>query len=265
MYSSFQLALKYLRYYLTASNGKGHGIHSPFVYELINRVINDRREFYAFAAIEELREQLLRNHSRIKVEDLGAGSAKKNSPEKKISEIARNSSKPPSYGKLLFRIANYYQSNKILELGTSLGISAAYLASGNSNSQLITLEGAHKVAHLAKNNFQHLTLRNIELIEGNFDTTLQRALDLLGSPDLVFFDGNHRLEPTLRYFELCLQHSNLNSIFIFDDIHWSREMENAWETIKQNAKITCTVDLFLMGLVFFRDSIKKKQHFVIRF
>jgi predicted O-methyltransferase YrrM len=108
-------------------------------------------------------------------------------------------------------------------------------------------------------------LGNIELIEGNFDSTLSIALEKLKSPDLIFFDGNHRLEPTLRYFELCLQHLNLNSIFIFDDIHWSEEMERTWESIKRNSRVSCTVDLFFIGLVFFRDSFKERQHFVVRF
>jgi len=240
-------------------------MHSPFIYEFITRVCNDKRDYYAYTAIEELRMQLLKIHTRIKVEDFGAGSVRKSSPERKINDIVRSSSKPAKYGKLLFRIANYYQCKKILELGTSLGISTAYLASADQKSHVITLEGAHQVANLARNNFQQLNLRNIEVIEGNFNDTLKDALDKIGSPDMVFFDGNHRLEPTLQYFELCLQKSHLNSIFVFDDIHWSSDMEQAWNSIKEHSNVTCTMDLFFVGLVFFRHSFKEKQHFVIRF
>ncbi len=265
MYSPFQLATKFLRYYLTASNGKGHGIHSPFIYEFVSRVLNDKRDFYAYVAIEELRQQLLRIHTSIKVDDFGAGSAKKSSIERKISDIARYSAKPPKYGKLLFRIAEHYQCKKIVELGTSLGISTAYLASADQDSHVITLEGSYQIAHLAKNNFQQLKLRNIELQEGNFNDVLGAALKKIVSPDLVFFDGNHRLEPTLNYFHHCLQKSHENSIFVFDDIHWSSEMEQAWKLIKVDDRVTCTIDLFFIGLVFFRESFKQKQHFVIRF
>ncbi len=162
----------------------------------------------------------------------------------------------------------------MLELGTSLGISAAYLASGaqeadNSsgatNAKLLTLEGAGAVAAVAAANFRSLGLENIELVTGGFDDRLPGVLDKMGRIDLAFVDGNHRKEPTLRYFNLLIGCASPSAVLIFDDIHWSREMEEAWEAIKQDPRVLLTVDLFFIGLVFLREEFKVKQDFIIRF
>ena len=105
---------------------------------------------------------------------------------------------------------------------------------------------------------------NIEIVEGNIDQTLAPTLAALGAPvDFVFFDGNHRYAPTLQYFELCLAHRTDESVFVFDDIHWSPGMERAWEVIKAHPDVRLTVDLFHIGLVFFRKN-QPKQHFSLR-
>jgi predicted O-methyltransferase YrrM len=265
MYSPFHLAFKYLRYYLNASSGKGHGVHSPFVFDFITKVLNDKRNFYAYEAIEQVRQKLLLNKEKITVEDFGAGSAVHKSRERTIRDIARHSAKKPKYGQLLFRIAEHYDCKKILELGTSLGLSTAYLAAADPYAKVITLEGAPAIAAIARKNFEALNLFNTELIQGNFDETLAAGLQQLSSPNLVFFDGNHRKEPTLRYFHQCLEKAHHNSIFIFDDIHWSSEMEEAWASIRSHPSVTCSIDLFFTGLVFFRDEFKTPQHFTIRF
>jgi predicted O-methyltransferase YrrM len=130
---------------------------------------------------------------------------------------------------------------------------------------VITLEGAESIADLAEANFARLGLGNTELIRGNFDRTLATALERQPSPALIFFDGNHRKEPTLRYFRQCLTTAGDDDIFVFDDIHWSREMEEAWEEIKKDPRVTCSIDLFLVGLIFFRRSFHTPQHFRIRY
>jgi len=149
-------------------------------------------------------------------------------------------------------------------LGTSLGISSAYLASGNPNGKLLTIEGASSISAVANKNFQSLGLTNIELLTGNFDIILPDILKA-SVPDFVFIDGNHRKEPTLDYFHQLLKKAGESSIFIFDDIHWSREMEAAWHEIKNHSSVMLTVDLFFIGLVFFRPEFKVKQDFIIRF
>lgn len=265
MYSAFQLFKKYIRYRLQASNAKGHGVHSPFVYDFIRKVLIDKRKFYAYDAIEAGRENLLKDKRVLHIEDFGAGSRLKKTNQRTISEIAHSSLKPKKFSQLLFRIINHYAPENILELGTSLGITTAYLASAKENAIVHTMEGSTEVAAIAKSNFESLGLKNIRIITGNFDDTLPAFVEEQERLDLVFVDGNHRLEPTLCYFEKILTKTTENSIIIFDDIHWSEEMEAAWATIQQHCSVTVTIDLFFIGLVFFRKENKVKQHFSIKF
>lgn len=266
MYSPLQLGYRYFRYQLNASNGKGHGIHSPFVYDLVTLVLNDdKNRYYCYAGIEALRQQLLKSHTELKVIDLGAGSRTADSSTRTIGSIARAALKPPKYGQLLFRLANYMQANTILEVGTSLGITTAYLASSSSRANVFTMEGVPDIVKTAQQHFTGLGLKNIRLIAGNFDETLPETLPEMGAIDLAYLDGNHRLEPTLRYFEQIFPFLHAKSLVIFDDIHWSAEMEQAWEAIKADPRVKLTIDLFFIGLVFFDDAFKQPQHFTIRF
>lgn len=266
MYSPVQLAVRYLRYYITASNGNGHGVHSPFVYDFIVKVLNDDRTFYVFADIEAQREEMLHNATVITIEDFGAGSRVKKSNERSISAIAGSSLKPKKYGQLLFRMVNYFDPATILEMGTSLGITSSYLAAAKADAALITMEGSAAIAGIAKKHFAHIGLKNIEQVVGNFNDTLAPTLNQLNSPlDFIFIDGNHRYEPTMRYFEQLLPHTNENTVIVFDDVHWSAEMEQAWGAAKAHPAVTLTIDLFFVGLVFFRKENKAKQHFTVRF
>lgn len=260
-----QIAFKYLRYFLTSSNGKGHGVHSPFVFNFIKNVLNDRRNFYAYDKIEKLRTTLLMDHTEVKVVDLGAGSSLGDGARRTVASICRNTSKSPKYGQLLFRISQYFQPAVMVELGTSLGISSSYLASGNPGGRLITCEGSDAVAGLAERNFSALKMENIQMVRGNFDDTLPGILQENPQIDLAFIDGNHRKDPTLSYFYSLLPCVSEYSVIIFDDIHWSPGMEEAWNTIKDHPAVTLSIDLFFVGLVFFRKEFLEKQHFVIRF
>jgi predicted O-methyltransferase YrrM len=265
MYSSSHLIKNYLRYYLTASNSKGHGMHSPFVFDFILHVLNDKKNYTPPNEVEYLRKELLENDTTITIDDLGAGSRKQLSKQRTVSSLAKNAVKPKKYSQLLFRLAKHYQPKNIIELGTSLGITTAYLSKANSTGEIITIEGSPEIAAIAKVNFKKLACSNIQLINGNFDNTLPTAISQLSTIDLAYIDGNHRLEPTLNYFEQFLSRTNNNSILVFDDIHWSKEMEQAWEKIKAHPSVRCTIDIFFLGFVFFRQEFKQKQDFVIRF
>ncbi|MEJ7768345.1 MAG: class I SAM-dependent methyltransferase [Chitinophagaceae bacterium] len=254
-----------MRYWLTASNGKGHGIHSPFVFNFVKNVLNDTTNFAAYEEVEALRHKLYQSKLLIEVEDMGAGSVIPGGKRRKVSHIARNAAKPARYGQLLFRIVQYFKPELILEMGTSLGVTTSYLASANKNSKVITLEGASSIAEIAEANFSDLHLTNIKLIKGHFDHSLPDVLKGPEKVDISFIDGNHRKEPTLQYFKTLGNHIKSSSILIFDDIHWSKEMEEAWEKIKADTSVTLTIDLFFIGLVFFRDEFKIKQHFTIRY
>ncbi len=265
MYSRFQLAKKYLHYIFTASNGKGHGIHSPFVFDFVTNVLNDKKKYNCYDTIEELREQLKKNDTVIEVEDFGAGSSVIKSNKRIVKDIANSSLKPKKFAQLLFRMVQYYQPKNVLELGTSFGITTAYLANGNDDVQVYTLEGAAQIAAIAQNNFIQLGINNITLTQGDFAKTLPCLFSTLDKIDFVFIDGNHRKEPTLEYFEQLLAHSHNNTILVFDDIHWSKEMEEAWLTIRQYPAVTLTIDLFFIGIVIVQNDIKVKQHFTIAY
>lgn len=264
MYTLFELAGKYLLYYFAASNGKGHGIHSPFVYDFIRHVLNDTTRYGAYAQVEALRSRLRKDNRLLTIEDLGAGSGFHNR-ERRIADIVRHAAKPPKLAQLLFRIVRYYRSQSIMELGTSAGLTTAYLAMANKNAAVLSIEGAAQVAELAKKNLENLQIQNIRVVTGNFDLVLPQVLSEGVRPDLVFVDGNHRKAPTLQYFNLLLNSINSSSILIFDDIHWSKEMEEAWESVRAHPKVLLTIDLFFMGLVFFSNEFKIKQHFVVRY
>lgn len=265
MYSPFQLGLKYLKYYFTASNGKGHGIHSPFVFDLVVKVLNDQKQYEDYEKIESLRKELLQNSTGLTIEDFGAGSATGLTKQRSIQQIAGSSLKKPKYAKLLYRFVKYFQPLQVLELGTSLGVTTSYLAAANKNAQVLTMEGSTAIASVAERNFKQLHLENIKMVTGNFDHVLKPAISQLPAINFAFIDGNHRKEPTLHYFQQLLEKSTDSTVFVFDDIHWSREMEEAWETIKQHSSVTLTIDLFFIGLVFFRKEQLEREHFVIRF
>lgn len=264
MYGRYQLIKKFLRYYLQAENGTGHGVHSPFVFDFIKNVLNDKVEYENYAKIEARRKLMLQNNSTITVEDLGAGSAVSTTSARKIKEIAAHSLKPKKYAQLLYRMVKYYQPREVIELGTSLGITTAYLASA-SDAEVHTLEGARAVAAIANENFAALGLDNITRHMGNFADTFPRLLPSLKHPAFIFIDGNHRKVPTLHYFNHLLGFAEESTIIVFDDIHWSKEMEEAWEIIKLDPAVTLSIDLFFIGIVFFRKDFKVKQHFSVRF
>lgn len=265
MYSRLQLAAKYLNYYLTSLNGKGHGMHSPFVFDFIRRVLNDKTGYPEYRLVEKLRRQMLNDSRMFIVEDFGAGSAFLKKHERSISSIARNAAKSKKFGQLLFRVARYYKPSTILELGTSLGITTSYFSTAVPQSKIITVEGSGEIARVARHNFQKMDMGNISLVEGNFDDTLPGILTGMKVIDLAFIDGNHRKEPTERYFRQLLPKLNNNSLLIFDDIHWSGEMESAWNSIREHPDVRCTIDLFFIGIVIFRQEFYEKQHFSIRF
>lgn len=248
-------------------------MHSPFVFQFILHVLNNRSGYQAPAAIEALRKKLLKDERVLTVDDFGAGSRLAATRERSVQQLAASAAKPKKYAQLLFRLVKHYQPKTILELGTSLGITTAYLATANPEATVTTVEGSEAIAAVAKENFKALKLQNVQPLIGNFNDVLPSLLqppspDVPLPPsslDLAYVDGNHRYAPTLNYFHQLLPKTHNDSVLIFDDIHWSAEMEKAWEEIKQHSSVRCTVDVFFLGFVFFRQEFKAAQHFTVRF
>ncbi|GAB3559144.1 O-methyltransferase [Spirosoma fluminis] len=260
------MLLAYLRYLSRARDE--HSLHSPFLFALYCQVIRkDNRREPAFAPLRALRKQLRKNLQTITITDYGAGSKVNSSRQRTIRDIARHSQKPARFGRLLFRLVDRFQAKTVLDLGTSLGLTTAYLgeATKRTAGQVLTFEGCPTTAAVAQQNFAQLTLHHVTTVVGNIDDTLPKQVKALSKPiDLAFFDANHRYEPTVRYFETCLSNIHNDTVFVFDDIHWSVEMEQAWAYIQQHPAVSVTVDLFWVGLVFFRKE-QPRQDFVLQF
>jgi len=258
----FQFITDYLKHRLTARTR--HGTHSPFVYKLADEVIYDFNDKSEYKNIEQQRKKLFSDESIITVTDLGAGSHLNKNRTKKVSQIAKNALKSPRLAKLIYRLAKETRPKTAIELGTCLGITTSYLSTACPDAEVITIEGCPQTAEVAKKNFNDLALNNIELHVGNFDGILPDIIARQPSLDFVYIDGNHRKDATLNYFKWCLPKVTEDSLLIFDDIYWSGGMKEAWAEIKNHPDVTVTVDLFWIGLVYFKKG-QAKEHFKLKF
>jgi predicted O-methyltransferase YrrM len=258
---NFRFAKDYLVHRLKGKNR--HGLHSPFVYRLVDKVIYDYSAKNVYTEIETIRAELLADDKLITVTDLGAGSHVNNNRQKKISDIARNALKPPKLAQLLYRLVADLRPKNIIELGTCLGITSLYLKKAAPDAQLFTLEGCPQTAGVASAVFNKDGENDIQQVIGNFDDTLPGVIKDLDQLDFVFVDGNHQKQATLNYFEWCLPKVHENTLLIFDDIYWSEGMKEAWEIIKAHPQVTITIDLFWIGLVYFKKG-RVKEDFLIR-
>ncbi len=248
--------------YLLKSKGE-QAIHSPFVFELYQEVIRANTQFYCFASIEDLRQVLKEDHTKIKVEDYGAGSGNAGHSEKTVAQIAQKSIKSAAYAQLIFRLACHREVKNVLELGTSLGITTAYLAHAVNDGKVMSLEGSPDIllralAQSKKLNVDH----KCEFIQGPFQKTLSGALQK-GPFDLVFIDGHHVGDAMLNYLEMIKPNLTKDAVVIVDDIHWSADMQEAWNKVILDADFSVSIDLFEMGLLF-NGPETPKQHFVLR-
>lgn len=250
----------FLRFYWGAVTK--YQIHSPFVFGLVQALLADRRPYYAFRDVEMVRDRMLASDAVLEVEDYGAG-ASKESKRRPLRQIVRRAGSSAQQGRMLFRLAHYLAPQTMLELGASVGISTMYLASARRDTRFLSLEGCPQTAGVAHQNLDILRLRNVEIIPGAFEKTLLPALQKLGYVDLAYLDGNHRLEPTLQYFETCLPFARNQTVFVLDDIHWSPDMETAWKRIREHPRVTLSLDFFDFALVFVNPDFKVKQHWNI--
>lgn len=249
----------YLRFLQKSTNE--HGVHSPFVFDLVTKCFYDNEKYPEYSTLKKYRESLLQNHNTIEITDFGAGSKVFQSNKREISKIAKTAGITEKKAKLLFRIVKYFRPDSVLEIGTSLGLATSALSAGNPSANITTLEGCPETAKTAKDQIEKFNFRNVNLVNSEFVEGLSDFQ--LSTFDLIYFDGNHQKQATLQYFDLLLPTATNDSVWIFDDIHWSLDMQQAWEVIKKNPKVTVTIDTFQWGLVFFRKE-QQKEHFVIR-
>lgn len=241
-----------------------HGVHSPFVFNLLTKCFYDKKPKPEYQILTNYRKSLLENKNFIEVTDFGAGSKVFKSNKRQISKIASTAGISPKRAELLFRVTNYFKPQNILEIGTSLGLASSALTLGSKESFLLSLEGCQNTQSVAENLFnKQFPDFNFDFVNSEFSKFLHEGSANICSWDLIYFDGNHSKKATLEYFNLLLPTINNDSVWIFDDIHWSPEMEEAWEIIKNHSKVKVTIDTFQWGFVFFRYE-QEKEHFVIR-
>jgi predicted O-methyltransferase YrrM len=251
--------LQYFKFLGSSTNQ--HGVHSPFVYDLVTNCLYDTTTHEAYAKLKAYRKSLCSNKTLLHISDFGAGSKVFKSNQRPVNRIAKTSGTSLKRAQLLLRIVQYLQPTQILELGTSLGIATQALALGTPKATITSIEGCPATAAFAKQHLSSFAINNTNLKQGRFEEHIPK---LAQQPwDLVFIDGNHQGEATLKYFEALLASVHNDTIFIMDDIYWSKTMTDAWETIKQHPKVTVTIDTFFWGLVGFRKE-QAKENFKIR-
>ncbi len=251
--------LAYIKYFFRSKNQ--YGVHSPFVYDFITKGLVQAAG-PSLGPAKQFSLSLRKNKNYIKVTDFGAGSKVFKNNTRQVAAIAAKAGISKKRGALLSKTLDYFKPETILEIGTSLGISTAYMAASCPNARIITLEGCPAVAGIAKEQFEAFQFKNIEVVTGEFSQTLPHVLNN-NTFDFIYFDGNHQKEPTLAYFKQSLAAAHEDSVFIFDDIHWTKDMEEAWEEIKNHKSVTLSLDTYKWGMVFFRKG-QVKQHFTLR-
>ncbi|MBT3544354.1 MAG: class I SAM-dependent methyltransferase [Saprospiraceae bacterium] len=252
---------RYLSYYSKAVNA--YQVHSPAIYNFITKVLDQEKAYYKYEEIEHLRELYLKSKDSIPFIELGAGSKKLSGNTRRIAQIAKTSLSPVKTCRILFNAVKCYNCKNVLELGSSLGISTAYLAAVNNDTKVISLEGNPASADIARHNAKQLELPNIEIVTGIFEETLTPTLGRMKQVDLAYLDGNHSYDATIEYFDKILPYLNENSVIVLDDIYWSDGMLNAWKQLIQHTAVTYSIDIYSSGFLFFNKSMKSKQHFAL--
>jgi predicted O-methyltransferase YrrM len=253
--------IAYIKFFFKAKSA--FAIHAPFAYDFYTKVIKSAQKLpNTLQEVEDLRFTFLKSEEIIRVTDFGTGASNSGS-ERKVSHIAHSYANDKKDAYLMYRMVQFLQPECIIELGTSLGFTSLYMAKASPGAVIYTIEGCPETARLAKQNFDRAEL-TIHLLTGNIDNVLPDLLAKKVTPGFVFFDGNHTKEATLRYFELCLQCADEKSVFVFDDIYWSEGMMEAWQEIVAHPAISLSMDLFKLGIVFFKKN-SAKQHYVLKY
>lgn len=249
-----------VRHFVKAKHWRGFGIHSPYVYHLQRHVISSDKmsDKELRQRVRKYRRELLRNKNRIALNDLGTGTAK----DGVVSSIVRRAAVSEKSGMLLSRLAYDYKPEMVLELGTSLGVGTAYLALGSgADVEVLSIEGSPECTKVAQSTLARHGIENVNLISGSFDDVLPNLLEKMkGRRVMVYLDGNHTYEATIRYFAMLMGIADNNMMIVLDDIHLHSGMSKAWKEICLMSAVTTTIDLMRMGIVVLRSGAQKEQY-----
>ena len=249
----------YITHFMSSRNNYGHGIHSPYIFNFVQSTLHCEHAYYCFNKIENIRKQNASNKSEVHITDFGTG----NNRISTVAKITNTALQSKKNAQLLFKIANYIKAENILELGTSLGITTAYLVSHSSKCNCISFEGAEEIVQIAKKNHNILGIRNIKIINGDINKTLAKSIAAYTTFDLIYIDANHNYASLMQYYEEILNKTHENSVVVIDDIYWSDGMRKAWEEIKNHPATTCTIDIYHMGIVFYKPFLHKENFKIV--
>jgi predicted O-methyltransferase YrrM len=256
--------LKYLQHFFYRKHRKGHDIHSPYLFEFISQVVfNASGAKVPFEVMEEHRK-LKRNAALIPAGKLGASSNVDQAEIRTIRSFAHGSSVTEKYGGLLHRISHCFGPDMILELGTGLGISTLYLASGSPDTPLHSIEGNTDRASIAAQLMCSLGFGVVSIHWGEMDQKLEELMPMLPGRFLAFVDGNHRYEPTIHYTKEIIKKAGEEAVIILDDIYWSRGMYKAWMEVITWPEVRVSIDLYHMGILLLRKDLNE-EHLKIKF
>jgi len=229
---------------------KGFGVHSPFVYDLITNVIEEKSDFYAFSDISIAQLQLLQNEHVIQY------------GRKRIAvkEALKRFGITTKEGKFLFRLTNHYKPHTILSIGSSMGLAPLCLTRYNATVQCIILEYEQDIAEIAKQilNKEKNTALNIKI--GAYHELLPESIVQLQRIDCVFIGKDVGVNDWDTVFEQCEPFIHDSTFFVLAGIRSSTDKQNYWMQYRQHPSVTIAVDLFDMGLLFFQPKLHKQVY-----
>lgn len=230
------------------------------------RGVRSEREAQVIDRIELFREFLLHSDEEFDSVDYGAGRRSDPAPQSSVTRTIgtmTRSSKPAAWSFLLFRMMREVRPTAALELGTCVGISAAYQGAAlelNESGRLVTLEGAPALAERSRRTLSELGLaERVDVRTGRFADSLPIVLDDIAPVSWAFIDGHHAEEPTLDYMEQVVTRAAGETVLIFDDINWSDGMRRAWRTIADDRRFSLVVDLRSVGIAVISASATSRH------
>ncbi len=255
--------LRFIQHQFYLRHRHGHGIHSPYLFDFVHEVVFNSGKIKVPGMITREHRSLKKSRALIPPGTMGANPARDKNHEIAIHSFVKSSSVSEKYGALLYRITGWFKPEMIIELGTGLGISTIYLASGYTEAPLHSLEGINERAACAAELICRCGLEQVSIHRGEMDPGLEQLLlKMQGRNDfsgrfVAFMDANHRYEPTVNYLKLLLEISGNEAIIIMDDIYWSREMNRAWREVIKWPEVRISIDLFRMGILLLRKDLTK--------
>ena len=227
---------KYIAHLFHTRHRKGHGIHSPYLFEFVNGVLFNSQGIEAPRAI-------IKEHLKLR----------------SAYAFVRRSSVSKRYGFLLYRITRWFQAQMIIELGTGMGISTLYLSSGSPDTPLHSIEGEKDRAALAAQLICRCCPGPVSIHWGEMEEKLEHILPLIPQRFVAFVDGNHYYAPTVEYLRRLLDRAGDEAVIVMDDIYWSRGMHRAWKEVASWPEVQVSIDLFHMGILLLRRDLPKRE------